>query len=64
MLILVYNGEKNKNKSSSVVNSVMGLANEELILFDLEKFKHMYFKEVHTYTESQFKLFLDNIFGS
>lgn len=64
VFILVYNENKNKNKSGIVVNPVMKLANEEIILFGMEKFKNLYFKEVHTYTESQFEDFLHKVFDN
>ncbi len=62
VFILVYNEEKNKNKSASVVGKMMKLADEELISFGMEKFKKLFFKEVHTYTEAQLEEFLKKTF--
>jgi hypothetical protein len=70
--VLVYNEEKNwrarqdvqKGKSkeekhrSMIGKHYMKKANKELILFGLEKYKTLYFREVHTYTESEFENFL------
>ncbi len=60
IFILVYNEAKNKNKSDPVVNPVMKLANQEKISFGMDRFKNLFFKEVHTYTEAQFEEFLQN----
>lgn len=35
-------------------------AQKEFIRFDLEKFKTLYFKEVHTYSEDEFKEYLEH----
>lgn len=63
VFILVYNAAKNPDSSrSSIAQSVMGRANQELIRFNLDRFKGLYFKEVHTYTENQFQSFLQRTF--
>lgn len=64
VLILVYNESKNieGHHRDYIAQSVMSFAKEELIRFDLERFKHLYFREVHTYTENQFEEFLKETF--
>lgn len=64
VFILVYNGLKNMegHHRNYIAQSVMRSANEELIRFDLERFRHLYFREVHTYTENQFERFLEDNF--
>ncbi|MGM9544389.1 MAG: hypothetical protein ACI3T9_05345 [Romboutsia timonensis] len=63
-LILVYNETKNRlpnqiRKSSvKIASHICEMGNTEIILFDMEKFKSIYFKEVHTYTEQQFEEYL------
>lgn len=37
---------------------------EELIRFDLECYKHLYFREVHTYTQEEFERYLKDKFPS
>lgn len=64
IFILVYNEDKNKNKSEPVVDPVMKLAKQEIISFGMDKFKNLFFKEVHTYTEAQFEAFLNRTFGN
>lgn len=70
-LIVVYNIDKNPlpNQVSNQVlqgafsrdyigNYISALAKDELIRFDLEKYKTLYFREVHTYTKEQFEQYL------
>lgn len=70
--ILVYNINKNplpnQIKKSQVQESpsrtniakhFSGKANEEFIRFGLEKFKVLYFSDVHTYSEVEFKEYLE-----
>lgn len=63
-LILVYNESKNplpnqtKRSNISIAKHVCGKAHTELIRFDLEKYKRIYFNNVHTYTEKEFDDFL------
>lgn len=74
VFILVYNEKKNpiphnlklensvrQNAREKIAEHIIKKANEELIRFDLEKFKTLYFKEVHTYTENEFEEYLKNI---
>lgn len=55
--ILVYNGAKN-DPSTDIKKHIASKAKAELIRFDLERFKNFFFKEVHTYTETEFDNFL------
>ncbi len=55
--ILVYNGVKN-DPSIDIKKHIAGKAKAELIRFDLERFKNFFFKDVHTYTETEFEEFL------
>ena len=70
--ILVYNNEKNplpnqmtkgyvqESKSRDyIAGNLMKKAKEEFIRFDLERFKKLYFRDVHTYTEVEFEAFLE-----
>lgn len=59
--VLVYNGEKNPDKSRSRTAIIAHLANKadtEHILFDLERFQTLYFMAVHTYTPEEFEKYL------
>lgn len=59
--VLVYNGEKNPDKSRSRAAIIAHLANKadtEHIRFDLERFQTLYFKAVHTYTPEEFEKYL------
>ncbi len=63
--ILVYNKEKNpdreqRNSRNLISEHIMGKADMEKIRFGLEKFQSLYFKEVHTYDEMQFKKYLED----
>lgn len=70
--IVVYNQQKNplpnqmkKQKiQESVSREEIGKffsqkANQEFILFDLEKYKGMYFRDVHTYSKQEFEKYLE-----
>lgn len=62
VFILVYNAAKNRDNSrSTIAQAVMGRANQELIRFNLDRFKGLYFKDVRTYTESRFQSFLETL---
>ena len=37
----------------------LGKGNQELILFVLERYQHLYFREVHTYTKEQFGNYIE-----
>ena len=66
--ILVYNESKNKEKDchnsqapeerEAISSHLFEKAREEKIRFRLDKFKKLYFRNVHTYTEQQFKAHL------
>jgi hypothetical protein len=70
-MILVYNEKKNLNAKkvakdevqranslTTIAKHCMRKGNQEFILFGLEKFKTLYFRKVHTYTEKEFEKFL------
>ncbi len=63
-LILVYNEDKNplpnqtKKSNISIAKHICGKAHDELILFGFDKYKTLYFNDVHTYTEREFDDFL------
>ena len=70
--ILVYNPEKNplpnqltkENTQESasriaIAKYFLQKAGQELILFDLERFKRLYFRDVHTYTHEELKNYLE-----
>ena len=44
-------------------NISWGKGNEELIRFDLERYKHLYFHEVHTYTKAEFDKYIEEKFA-
>lgn len=59
--ILVFNEDKNPKANSCeatpfqyMISRLTELSNDEIIQFDLHKFKDIYLNEVHTYTKSQF----------
>ncbi len=51
--VLVYNDEKNHFKHN-IKRRVARRAKQETIHFGLAKFKHYFFKDVHTYTKEEF----------
>ena len=55
--ILVYNERKNNSKKN-ITNSIMKKAKKEMILFGLQRFETLYFKDVHTYTKQEFKQYI------
>lgn len=72
--ILVYNQEKNpmphhvkyemENESPSRVEiskHFLSKAGKELIRFDLEKYKRLYFRDIHTYSKEEFELYLEQL---
>ena len=74
--IVVYNEEKNplpnQFKKQAVSDAPSRIAigkyflskgNEELIRFDLERYKHLYFREVHTYTKAEFDKYIEEKFA-
>lgn len=71
--IVVYNSEKNplpnqyeKGQPQETPSRViiaehfMKKANEELILFDLERYKKLYFRNIHTYSKKQFEEYMQD----
>ena len=54
------NKEKTQDSVSrnKIGDYIAGKANKELILFDLERYMGLYFREVHTYTQEQFADYL------
>ena len=74
--IVVYNEERNPQpnqlKKQAVLDSpsrtaigkyFLSKGNEELIRFDLERYKHLYFREVHTYTKAEFDKYIEEKFA-
>ncbi len=72
--ILVYNEKKNplpnqytKNGTQPspsrnfITKQIAQLGKREIVLFDLERFKTLYFRDVHTYTQAEFENFLSKI---
>ena len=70
--IAVYNEEKNPlpNQYKKQTNAdapsrteisryFLGKGNQKLILFDLERYQHLYFRKVHTYTKEQFENYIE-----
>ena len=41
----------------AIAKHFLGKAKEELIRFDLERFKTLYFRNVHTYSKEEFKAY-------
>lgn len=39
----------------------MKKAKKEMILFGLQRFETLYFKDVHTYTKQEFKQYIQNL---
>lgn len=73
--VLVYNKEKNPVHNHAVPEDMQEShsrleiakyfskkANKEFIRFDLEKFKKLYFKDVHTYSEEEFKDYIERYY--
>lgn len=69
--VLVYNIDKNpmpnqlerelvqeSNSRTEIAKYFSGKAKKEFVRFDLEKFKTLYFKEVHTYSTDEFEHYL------
>ena len=70
--IVVYNEEKNPLPNqykkqmtadapsrTEISRYFLGKGNQELILFDLERYQHLYFRKVHTYTKEQFGNYIE-----
>lgn len=65
MFILVYNGDKNnqcyKSQSQDYLEKyILKKADDHIIRFDLKKYRKIYFKEIYTFTEDEFKNFMLN----
>lgn len=65
LFILVYNEEKNSGTILSpsekyMKKFILDRANKQIIRYDLEKYKKIYFKDVFTFTQDEFKCFLSN----
>lgn len=61
--ILVYNPQKNIDKSHSpsreeILKSVAKKAETEIVRFDLERYRTLYFFDVHTYTPTELENYL------
>lgn len=69
--IVVYNSEKNPMPNqikkdrvqesasrAAIADYFMSKAQKEFILFDLERYKKLYFREVHTYSKEKFEEYL------
>lgn len=69
--ILVYNETKNplpnqltrgrvqdSDSRTAIAKHIAQKAGEEFVLFDLEKFKKLYFRRVHTFTETEFEHYI------
>lgn len=72
--ILVYNEQKNRlpnqytkgmmqrsDSRSFITKRFVQLAREEIVLFGLERFKSLYFKDVHTYTQEEFEEYIPKL---
>ena len=72
--VVVYNIEKNplpnqitKGKLQespsriAIAGSLMKKAKEEFILFDLERYKKLYFRNIHTYSKEEFEEYLKTL---
>lgn len=73
-LIVVYNQERNPLPNqlkkdgiqeslsrTAIADHIAGKAKEEHILFDLERYKKLYFREVHTYAKEKFVRYLQTV---
>lgn len=69
--VVVYNAEKNPVSSQekerrlqetpsrvSIATCLMNKAGEEFIRFDLERYKTLYYRNIHTYTKENFDRYL------
>jgi len=72
--VLVYNEHKNplpnqltrdivqeSPSRTAIAKHIAQKGKEEFILFDLERFKRLYFREVHTFTETEFESFTEKL---
>lgn len=56
--ILIYNESKNSSSRTDIGKHLSKKAGKEFGMFGLERYISLYFKDVHTYTESEFEEFL------
>jgi hypothetical protein len=56
--ILVYNYNNEKTGFEAIQNDVSSFAKERIVLFGLNRFKKLHFKEVYTYTIEEFNEYL------
>ena len=56
--ILIYNESKNSSSRADIGKHLSKKAGKEFGMFGLERYISLYFKDVHTYTESEFEEFL------
>ena len=59
--ILVYNSHKNPISTSSIGKSISKKSKKNFIRFGLEPFKGLYFNEVYTFSEEEFKAYIDDM---
>lgn len=63
--VFVYNEVVNAGRITASQNKIhshlQGLAKMEYIYFDLERYKGVYFKDVHTYTAAEFDTYIENL---
>lgn len=45
----------------AISKGIAQMGNQKLILFGLERYKKLYFREVHTYTKEEFETYLDKL---
>lgn len=58
--ILVYNDTKLTPSQQTIQQHIAARANQEIIHFGLERYKGVYFKDVHTYTDTELVNYLNN----
>ncbi len=46
---------------TAIAKRITQMGNQELVLFDLERYRNLYFREVHTYTKQEFENYLDKL---
>ena len=63
--ILIYNESKNSSSRTEIGKYFSQKAGKEFGMFGLERYKKLYFQDIHTYTKSEFENFLNekNIFN-
>ena len=63
--ILIYNESKNSSSRTEIGKYFSQKAGKEFGMFGLERYKKLYFQDIHAYTKSEFKNFLNkkNLFN-